>query len=221
MVLNYKLLLTSKGIVPEIKEVFLSLLIKKPEDNAVALITTAGFGDAKDIHWVRSKCASLYDCGIKNVEEIDLKEKKQAEIERIFAQKEIVFVAGGNAFYLMHWMRQSGFHETIRTFLEKGGLYVGASAGSYVACPTIEQAAWKRQDNNKIGLTSLAALHLVPCLITAHFEEKYRDIVEAEAKRSQYPIVALNDRQAMLVQGNKVKIVGEGKKEFWNGFREV
>lgn len=52
-------------------------------------------------------------------------------------------------------------------------------------------------------------------------EEKYRVIINASAKKTRYPIVALSDKQAVLVEGAKVQIIGEGKKEFWNGFRET
>ncbi len=217
----YKLLLTSQGIVPEIRKYFLSILNRKPEENNVAFITTAAYGETENPHWLQNDRQSLYDCGIKNIEEVDLKGKNRNDLERILANKDIVFVSGGNSFYLLYWIRKSGFHKAVINFLERGGLYVGVSAGSYVACPTIEQSMWKHQDRNKIGITDLDALNLVPFLITAHFEEKYRGIVESAAKRTRYPIVALNDKQAVLMEGNRVKIVGEGKKEFWNGFKEI
>lgn len=219
--MNYVLLLTSQGIVPEIRKYFLSVLSKKPEENNVALITTAAYGETEDPHWLQNDRQSLYDCGIRNIEDLDLKGKNQSDLEKILANKDIIFVSGGNTFYLLYWMRKSGFHEIITTFLERGGLYVGASAGSYVACPTIEQATWKHQDRNKIGITDLTALNLVPFLITAHFEEKYRRIIESAAKRTQYPIVALNDKQAVLVDRSRVKVIGEGRKEFWNEFKEA
>lgn len=163
---------------------------------------------------------SLYDCGIKNIENVDLKDKKPGELEKILADKDIIFVEGGNTFYLLHWVRRSGFDKVLLKFLEKGGLYVGVSAGSYIACPTIEQATWKHQDRNRVGMTDFTALHLVPFLITAHFEEKYKVIVDQAAKGTKYPIVALTDQQAIVMQGKKVEVIGGGKKEYWNGFKE-
>jgi dipeptidase E len=219
--MNYKLLLTSHGIVPEIREYFLSLLSKKPEENNAVLITTAAYGESENPHWLERDRQSLYDCGIKNIEDLDLKEKSQGDLEKTLANKDVIFVSGGNSFYLLHWIRKSGFDKAVIDFLERGGLYVGASAGSYVACPTIEQAMWKRQDRNKVNITDLTALNLVPFLITAHFEEKYRDVIESATKRTQYPIVALTDKQAILIEKSGVKIVGEGRKEFWNRFKET
>ncbi len=215
-----KLLLTSAGIVPELKECFLSLLPKKPEEIKVVFITTAAYGESKNPTWMEKDRQLLYECGIKHIEDLDLKDKTQSELEKIVADKDLIFVNGGNTFYLLYWIKKSGFDSVVRKYVKRGGLYVGVSAGSYVACPTIEMAAWKHQDRNKVGLEDLTALNLVPFLLTAHFEEKYRKIIEAEAKKTKYPIVALADEQAVLVEGKKVKLVGKGDKNFYNGFKE-
>src|SRR3989338_10165873 len=222
--MKHKLLLTSAGIVPEIKKEFLSLLPKKkPGDNKVAFITTAAYGENKDPHWWQKDRQRLYDCGIKDIEEIDLRERGETpqELEKRLTDKDIIFVNGGNTFYLLEWTRKSGFKRVLSNFLKRGGLYVGVSAGSYLACPTIEQATWKRADRNRWGGTDFKALNLIPFLIVAHFEEKYRTIVDLAAKNTKYPIVALSDKQAIVVDGKTVRIVGVGKKEFWNGFKET
>lgn len=215
------LLLTSAGIVPDIRANFISLLPKKkPEENKVAFVTTAAYGESKNPTWMEKDRQSLYDCGIKHIEDLDLKDKTQKELEQILSDKCIIFVNGGNTFYLLKWARESGFGKVLPNFLKRGGLYVGVSAGSYIACPTIEQAAWKHQDRNRVGITDFTALGLVPFLITAHFEEKYQAVVDSVAQRTKYPIVALSDKQAVLVQGKIVKVIGESKREYWNGFEE-
>ena len=215
------LLHTSGGIVPEIRGYFISVLTKKKlEENRVAFVTTAAYGESKNPTWMEKDRQLLRDCGIKRIEDLDLKEKTQEELEKILSNKSILFVNGGNTFYLLHWVRKSGFDKVITDFLKRGGLYVGVSAGSYIACPTIEAATWKHQDQNRVGIIDFTALSLVPFLITAHFEEKYRVIVDQAAKGTKYPIVALLDKQAVLVKDGKVQVIGEGKREYWNGFKE-
>ena len=212
------LLLTSTGIVPEVRADFISLLPKKPEDCKVAFVTTAAYGESKNPAWIEKDRQLLYGCGIKYIEDLDLKDKTQGDLERILRDKDIIFINGGNTFYLLKWVRESGFDVLLPSFLKRGGLYVGVSAGSYLVCPTIEQATWKHQDRNKVGITDLTALNLVPFLISAHYEEKYRSIIDQAAKNTKWPIVALTDQQAIVVQGNKIKVIGEGKREHWNGF---
>jgi len=117
-------------------------------------------------------------------------------------------------------MRKSGFDKLLPKLLEESKLYVGVSAGSYIVCPTIEAATWKHPERNRIRLKDLTGLNLVPFLLTAHFEEKYRPILEKASKTTKYHIVALYDTQAVLVENSKYKIVGKGKKEFFNNFKE-
>ena len=215
------LLLTSAGIVPEVRDYFISVLSKKKhEENRVAFVTTAAYGESKNPAWMEKDRQLLRECGIKHIEDLDLKDKTKKDLERILSDKDIIFVNGGNTFYLLKWVRESGFGKVLPHFLKRGGLYVGVSAGSYIACPTIEAATWKHQDRNRVGITDFTALNFVSFLITAHFEEKYRTIVDQVTKSTKYPIVALSDTQAVLVQEDKIKVVGVGKREYWNGFKE-
>ena len=215
------LLLTSAGIVPEVRESFISVLPKKkPDENRVAFVTTAAYGESKNPVWMEKDRQLLRDCGIKHIEDVDFKDKTQKDLEKVLSDKNIIFVNGGNTFYLLKWVRESGFDKVLPNFLKRGGLYVGVSAGSYIACPSIEAATWKHQDRNRVGITDFTALNLVRFLITAHFEEKYRAVVDQAAKGTKYPIVALSDKQAVLIQDGKIKVVGESKKVCWNGFKE-
>lgn len=214
------MLLTSEGIQPEIKDTFLNCLNKPPNRNRVSFITTAAYGEDEDPVWLDIDRKLLQDCGIKDIDEFDLKDKVQEEVNSELSDKDIIFVNGGNTFYLLYWVKKSGFNKLLPQLLEEGNLYVGVSAGSYIVCPTIETATWKPADRNKVGLKDLTGLNLVPFLITAHFEEKYRPVVEKSAKTTEYPIVALYNTQAVLVEDSIYRVVGKGRREFFNGFEE-
>jgi len=218
--MEQRLLLTSQGIQPELEDVFLICLHKTPDRNRVSFITTAAYGEEEDPKWLDIYKKQLQDCSIRTIEEFDLKDKTQKEVSEELFDKDIIFVNGGNTFYLLYWIRKSGFDKLLPNLLEEGKLYVGVSAGSYIVCPTIETATWEHADRNKIGLRDLTGLNLVPFLITAHFEEKYRSVIEKTAKTTKYPIVALYDTQAVLVEDTIYKVVGKGRKEFFNEFKE-
>jgi dipeptidase E len=220
ILMQKKLLLTSEGIQPEIRDVFLDCLNKTPNKNKVSFITTAAYGENVNPAWLDIDRKLLEDCGIEDIEEFDLKNKTQKEIGSKLSDKDIIFVNGGNTFYLLYWVKKSGFNQLLPKLLDEGKLYVGVSAGSYIACPTIEAATWKHGDKNKIGLEDLTGLNLVPFLITPHFEEKYRTIIETSAKTTKYPIVALYNTQAVLVEDSLYRVVGKGRREFFNGFKD-
>ena len=152
---------------------------------------------------------------------IDLKLLKGVKLMKKLGVVDIIFIGGGNVFHLLKILRKSGFTKILPKLLDRGMGYIGSSAGSYVACPTIEAATWKPSpsDRNFVKIKNLKALNLVPFLLTAHFEKKYRFIISDAASRTKYPIVALYDTQAVYVKGSKYKVLGTGRREFFNGFK--
>ncbi len=211
------MLLTSAGT--EIKEEILKILPDKPNNLNLAHIITASKIE-KSINYLIKERKDLKEMGFR-VEEIDLEGKNEDQLRNLLKDKDIIYVQGGNTFFLLKQVRLSGFDKVVKDLINKGKIYIGVSAGSYIACPTIEQSTWKHQDRNRVGLTDLTALNLIPFLISAHFKEEYRPIIENAAKITKYPIVALYDTQAIVVKDNKWKLVGKGNKEFYNNFRET
>jgi dipeptidase E len=78
---------------------------------------------------------------------------------------EAIFVGGGNTFRLLKALYDHGLLDLIRGRAEGGMPYIGASAGSVVACPTIKTT----NDMPIIEPPSLMALGLVPFQINAHY----------------------------------------------------
>ena len=216
-----KLLLTSAGIVPEIRNEFLALLTKSPAETKVAFVITAACGSSEKPVWMFKDRELLLAWGIKQILDLDLKGKTKNELESILIDADVIFVTGGSAFYLLKYVRESGFDEIVLSHVKKGTVYAGSSAGSYLVCPSMDAALWKKPNRNQWGVTDFTGLKLVPFLIMAHFQEGYRKTIEDVAKHIMRPIVAINDQQAILVKGDKVKIIGKGKKEFWNNFKEI
>lgn len=181
-------------------------------------VTTAAYGEDEYPTWLEHYRKQLRGYGIEAIEELDVRGKTDEDLQKV--DTDIIFVNGGNTFYLLHWVRESGFDRIIKEFVEEGKLYVGVSAGSYIVCPTIEAAGWRGADKNIVHLTDLTALTLVPFLISAHYVESYRPTLEKAACSTFYPIVVLNDKQAILVTDKETKVVGNGERIFLNGFEE-
>jgi dipeptidase E len=217
--MRQRLLLTSQGIQPDLRDTFLGM-VKKPSEASVAFVTTAAYGDEKNPEWLEIYRSQLRVCGIDDISDLDLKGKDREQLLHELTNKDIIFVNGGNTFYLLYHVKKSSFGAILPELLGEGKLYFGVSAGSYIVCPTIEAAEWKHSDKNRVRIKDLTALSLVPFLITAHFAEKYRPVVERAAAGTKYPIVALCDTQAVLVEGGSYRVVGRGPKEFFNGFAE-
>lgn len=217
--MDKKLFLTSAGLVKETRDVFLKLLSTAPSEVTLAFIPTAADPE-EDKGFVEKDKKLISEIGMK-IQEIDLKDENEQSLLQKLSPFQAIYVEGGNTFYLLDWVRKSGFDKVLQKLTDEGKIYVGVSAGSILAGPDIELSNWKHDwDKNIVNLQDLTGLNLVSFAISPHFIEDDRTLLEQKSKTVNYPIVALNDTQAILVNGGHVKIVGVGEKVSFNNFSE-
>ena len=81
------------------------------------------------------------------------------------AAAEAIFVTGGNSFRLVNALHRLSLIEAVRSAIDGGVPYIGASAGANVACPTIRTT----NDMPIVQPPSFAAFDLVPFQINPHY----------------------------------------------------
>ena len=128
---------------------------------------------------------------------------------------EAVFVGGGNTFRLLKTLYDQNLLDPIRRRVEEGSLrYMGASAGSNVACPTIRTT----NDMPIVEPPSLKALGLVRFQINPHYldpdpnstlmaetrEERLLQFLE----ENETPVVALREGAMLRVEQGRVMLKG-------------
>jgi len=95
-----------------------------------------------------------------------------------------------------------------------GKLFVGVSAGSILATPTIGISTVEPADPNNVNLTDLTALNMVDFEVSPHTNDEVSiEGVKAYAKTAKNPVYAIDDNSAVLVENGNVSVVGEGKWE--------
>lgn len=204
------ILLTSAGM--DVKEEILKILPKPAKEIKLAHIITAKNPRLEENpEYIIKDKQAMKEIGF-DVEDIDIKGKTEKELRKILAGKDIIYVQGGNTFYLLKYVKESGFDRVVKELINQGVIYVGVSAGSMICGPTIETANWKNVDNNEVGLKDLTAMALVPFNLFVHYSPEYTRTIEEELPKSKYPLHILNDNQALLVKDGKVELVGEGKE---------
>jgi len=213
-----KLFLSSAGFKPETKERFLKLLGKDPKETLAAFIPTAA-GPKKDKSYVQWTIDQIEKLGMKT-KTIDLVDENKQSLNEKLSDCDVIIMNGGNTFLLLDWVKKSGFDKVIKKLIDRDKVYVGISAGSYIACPTIEQSKWKHLDDpDKVGRTDLSALNLVNFLIVAHYTDEYKEAVENGVKTTNYPVVVLTDQQAVVVDGDAIELAGPEPVLKYNGFK--
>ena len=210
-----KLILTSSGfLIPSVRSIILEHLPSQ-RPLKVAYISTAS-KVVKDDTYARRDVEIMNELGF-DVTEIDLAEVEAAYLRDTLPQHDVLYVQGGNGFYLLHHVRRSGFMEIAKPLVENGSLiYVGKSAGTYLACPTIEMHTWSDKDWRHFGVEDYTAMNLVPFLVKAHYSPDKEPETLKGMEKCSYPLWAITDEQVILVQDDQTKFLGKGKPLFRN-----
>ncbi|NJQ07122.1 dipeptidase PepE [Streptomyces lonarensis] len=112
------------------------------------------------------------------------------------AAADAVFVGGGNSFRLLTALHRHGLVEAIRTRVAAGAGYMGSSAGTNMACPTLRTT----NDMPIVQPPTFAALGLVPFQINPHYLDAAPDSSHMGETRAQ--------RIAEFHQENDVPVLG-------------
>lgn len=139
-----------------------------------------------------------------------------------------VFIGGGNTFRLLDTLHSEGLIEPLRRRVRDGMPYIGTSAGSNVACPTIRTT----NDMPIIEPPSFEALGLVPFQINPHYldpdpasthqgETRAERIGEFLEENDQI-VVGLREGAMLRVEGESVELLGTtGARLFRRGAEPV
>lgn len=199
-----KLFLTSTGLPLETRQYFLDLIGKPPQGMKVAFIPTAA--DPESDKWfVDAAKNQLTEIGFLFFE-VDLKENPET-VKKKLESCDIIYINGGNTFYLLDWVRKSGLNKYLDQLISDGKIYLGSSAGSIIVGPNIELADWEGGDQNIVNLQDMTGLNLVPFVVSPHFTEEEREFFEEKSKTVSYPIIPITNEQAIIVSDSKHRIV--------------
>ncbi|MCM0619296.1 Type 1 glutamine amidotransferase-like domain-containing protein [Nocardioides bruguierae] len=124
-----------------------------------------------------------------------------------------VYVAGGNVFVLLAALRARGADEVLVEKVRAGLPYVGCSAGSVVAGPSIEPLTPMDDPADAPGLASTDGLGLVDTVVVPHADgllPPYPLELIAQIKRTYddaYPLTFLTDARGLLVEDGTPRVV--------------
>jgi dipeptidase E len=132
----------------------------------------------------------------------------------VVAEADAIFIGGGNTFRLLKALQDLDLIEPIRRKVSSGAPYIGSSAGSNVAGPTIKTT----KDMPIMQPRSFDSLGLVPFQISPHYQDpdpNSRYMGETQEERilqfleeNHTPVVGMREGAWLLAEGDRVTLKG-------------
>ena len=139
---------------------------------------------------------------------------------------ECIMIGGGNTFFLVYMLYKWKIMGAIRQKIMAGTPYIGWSAGSNVACPSLRTT----NDMPIVEPESFNTLNVIPFQINPHYLDAYpsdhggetreQRIMEFMAVNPLIKIVGLRERTALVIVGNRIGLVGSRPMRYFEFGKE-
>lgn len=180
-------------------------------NTSLLLIDTPAKTYAPTPSWFNDSVDELIETGF-NVDRYDIEDayNNQEDIAAKFKNYGVVAVSGGNVFYFLYWAQKVGLKQILREYLDKGGIYLGESAGA--VCQVKDIIPFAVADKPELAPEPVTqGMELTDIIIIPHWNnQKYRAVLESV--RNHYEAkglttYTLNDSQVMFVDGEHIEII--------------
>lgn len=207
-----KFVLCSEGFhTPNTVEACVKLVGKPQDQISVGIINEAYAVEEGDKSWVLDNLNSVANNFTGEIDIVNLLALSIEEVEKRLADKDVIFVVGGDADYLMSVYQKTGFDKLLPKLLETK-VYVGSSAGSMVVGKRISAAAYRLiyGEDSKWNIDQylgLVDLSVMPHLDSSHFPNRKESLLEAVGS-FEGKVYGLRDDSAVVIDGNDVRTIG-------------
>jgi dipeptidase E len=128
----------------------------------------------------------------------------------LLAGKDVIWVSGGNGFYLRWILKESGADEIIRELVAQGTVYAGWSAGAVLAGPTL-QFYDLVEDLSVVPQVYYDALNLTDIAVCPHMDLSEfaagMEQVEELLRQAGIRTAPLTDAMALMIDGDEKEIL--------------
>lgn len=143
-----------------------------------------------------------------NYTEIDITGYSSQQLHGTLSAYDIVLVEWGNPFYLLQVIRETGFQKVMEELMQEWVVYIGKSAGSYIACPSLIVSTWSKLTFDRCGITDLTAMNRVPFFVKAHYTPEMYDALNIHSQNIHAPLYALNNDQSLVIHDDQIELIG-------------
>lgn len=201
-----RLLLTS--YFKEVANLVPDFLDLDPAGKKVCFITTASIPEKVNF-FVNAGKKALKKLGME-VMELEILTASTEQTKQTVIEADIIYVAGGNTFFLLDVLRKTGVDKLIIEQINSGKPYIGESAGSMILSTNIEYASLMdspkvapglNKDYHALGITEFS---IVPHATNTPFKNVVQKMVQTYS--DDYNLILISNHQAIMKIGEDIKL---------------
>lgn len=144
------------------------------------------------------------------VDELDISSAPYEIAKTKLEKNDIIYVAGGNTFYLLQELKRTGADKLLAEEINKGKLYIGESAGAILTAPDIGYSAEMDNVGKAPVLKDYSGLNVVDFYVVPHYKNwemgKAAQII-IDKYSEKLDLKVINDKQAVLIDNGRVEIL--------------
>lgn len=192
-----------------VENLFEEFINESLKGKKVTFIPTASIHEEINFY-VEEGIQSLEKLGMI-VEVLEISKSSQSEIINKLENNEIIYISGGNTFFLLQELEKTGADKIIKKQIENGKTFIGESAGAIVLSPNIKYI--EDMDDSTVAprLKNYNSLNSVNFYPVPHYTEfPFKEVVEEVISKyeSVLPLILINNSQVILVNGSNIKVCG-------------
>jgi len=203
-----KLFITSS--FRDVAQYFENFCKEKVFGKSVTFIPTASIVE-EYTQYVDDDKNALIDLGLI-IDELNISDKTEQQIAQTLSKNDFIYVSGGNTFYLLQELKKSKADKLISEQIEKGKIYIGASAGSVVLSNNIEYLEQVDDKNKAVDLKDYSGLGCIDFYPLPHYKsEPFTEIMDEVLNTYQEHIslIPISNTQVIEVNGTQIEICGK------------
>lgn len=196
----------------DVADLFLDFSKGDPAGQTVAFIPTAALHEKMNFY-VKAGKKALEKMGFQ-VNVMELEKMAPDEIEQQLKENDMIYVSGGNTFFLLQVLKETGADSMIKREIDEGKIYIGESAGAIITAPQIDYVKDMDDPNEAPLLKGFEGLEAVDFYPLPHhksfpFQKITKKIILKHSENIS--LMPITNKQAILVDGDHARIE-ESKK---------
>ncbi len=207
-----KLFLSSLSISEEQKQDFINLVDKPLHEISFVLIENAADPYEEKYKGFVLETRQHLESFSMNLKRLDLAQyiKKPVELFDALKDSDVIWVGGGNTYYLRWLMKETGFDTIVHKLLSTGIVYGGGSAGAIVAQKTLKY--YDLIDDPQLAPVAMyEGLGLTNIILVPHWNTEGIQPTLQEIKdlynNDGLEVVTIEDGQALVVNDNDRNLI--------------